>query len=138
MNFLFWTIALTVAIGAVIQWWLRTRSAQTPDTTEVLSFIGDDRWPLEDGTWSIGEVDFLATAERVRAAVTLEIEGGDATRRREAMEFLAHEIYRRVEVEAVFVEAFGDQGGVESYLFAADGRGWWGAESISTAFASNP
>lgn len=138
VNFVFWIIATLLSIAAALQWWSSSQQTENTDAQKISSFARDDRWPLEDGTWSIDEVDFLATAERIRAVVTLVIEESDDVRRRQAMEFLAHEIYRQVEVEAVFIEAYGHPEGVASYLFAADGRGWWGREIISTAFRSGP
>ena len=135
MNFLFWTILIALAIAGAAQWWLGRSRSEPQNSSQVLRFTQDENWPLKEGTWSIDEVDFLGAAGRIRAVVTLKIDDGDEKRRRKAMEFLAHEIYRHVEAEAVFVEALGHPDGPESYLFAADGRGWWGSEIISTVFS---
>ena len=138
MNLLFWAGLFIIAVAAGLQWWHHQRSKDRPqdDLSERTLTLADHRdWPLKPGTWSVSDVAFLTATDRIRAAVRIQIDDSAGRRRQKAMELLAREIYRHTEVQAVFVEATGNAEGPDLYLFAADGRGWWGQEMISTAAA---
>lgn len=134
LNFLFLLIvfAIVAAIGLHTRWSnrrLRDASRLPAD----LSLSDHPDWPVEPGHFSVDAADFLATPDRVRAAVRLRIDTGDVADRRQAMRMTAHHLYRHLEVQAIFIEAAGADGSVDLYLFAADGRGWRGDNMVSTA-----
>lgn len=136
MNPLFWSIVAALAIALGFQaWWWRRRDSESRGETPVdeLAFTRDEDWPLEGDEWSLKDVEFLAGAGRTRAVVTTEMRCKDGDRRRRALQKLAREIYRHTEVEAVFVQADRPGHRPDLHLFAADGRGWWGQEVLSTA-----
>lgn len=137
MNIVFWTTLLALACAGGVQWWIARwrRAADDQIADEALSFARHKRWPLAPDRWSLESIDLLASAERIRAVVSLELREDDPGRRRRAIELVAHEVYRHTEVQAVFVEALHAGPTPDLYLFAADGRGWWGREIISTALA---
>ena len=135
MNLLFvlTLLVITAAIALHLRWW-RSRLHSTTRLPADLSVTEHRDWPLEDDGFSVEAADFLATADRVRAALRLRIDDTDVTRRRKAMRMVAHHLYRQLEVQAIFVEAVNTTESVDLYLFAADGRGWGGDTFISTAF----
>lgn len=135
VNLPFWIILIALGVGAAVHWWLARRRVGDNTDPPVGSFSFTERadWPLCADCWRLGEVQFLATSDRIRAVVTVEMSESDANRRREALEILAHEIYRHTEVEAVFVEAHRGGEQPDLHLFAPDGRGWWGRRMLTTA-----
>lgn len=137
VNFLFWlTLAiLTVLLGLHARWTHR-RSRLPSSLPDSLTPQSDPDWPLSCDGWSFEDIDVLATSERVRAAVRVRLHDSDATRRRRALEMIAHSIYRHVQVQAIFVETTTPHGTTDLYLFAADGRGWRGDKFVATAFSS--
>ena len=136
MNLLFWLILFAMAAAIGSQWWVqRKHKGQDPEAipAPVLSFTKRSRWPLPRGSWSVDEIDFLATADRIRAVVTLHVDADQQEKCQQAMQIMAREIYAQTKAEAVLIEAFCQTSEPSLYLFAADGRGWWGRELISTA-----
>ena len=136
MNLLFLVVLLAVATGVAVHlWWHRRRRphplADTPE--QAFGFARRDDWPLAPEHWSIEDIQFAAAPDRPRYAVTVHIDDPDDDHCREAMQILAHEIYRATEVDAVLVQARRSGADSELLLFAADGRGWWGGEPLSTA-----
>lgn len=142
MNLVFWTIlgAVTLGVGLhfVVHRRRQTTATNTEHDTSELFTPETLKWPLASENWGLRSVEFLATPDRLRAVARLDIDDADIERRQRAIEILAREIYRHTEVDAVFVEADGDRSSPDLYLFAADGRGWWGNEMISTAIAGPP
>ncbi len=126
MNFVFWTTLLALAVGAVIHWRAykkRPEGAPHP-TAEALPLPTGTEWPIPTKMWTIDNVEFLASPDRVRAVVSVTFPPNEPEDRRECLQLLSSAIYRHTEVQAVFVEVsgVGDEG--ELYLFAPDGRGW--------------
>lgn len=137
MNLIFWLILAVVSGAATLQWWLRRRdgSSQPDAPVDTYAFTDDDDWPLGADQWSLKDVELLSGGGRNRAVVTIRLNCDDPGTRRHALEKLAREIYRHTEVEAVFVQARRPDEQPDLYLLAADGRGWWGDEMLSTAIA---
>ncbi len=137
MNLLFWLMLILIAvpIGLHVRSTLQPNAHQTtlPDSLDPT----DHRdWPLSPDEWTLQSLDFLATSDRIRAAVQLRLQPSDPELRRRSMEIFAHCIYRHLEVHAIFVEATCPGHSLDRYLFAADGRGWSGDKYLSTAFSS--
>ena len=135
MNLLFLTVVVAVTAGFALHLRaVRSRRTTAVDSpVEAFSFTHRDSWPLTPDQWSLEDVQFSATSDRIRAAVCIKVGVDDQKKRRQAVEVLAHEIYRHTEVAAVFIEAFRPDDDPDLYLFAADGRGWWGKELVSNA-----
>lgn len=136
MNLLFWLLIVVITAGValhirVVQQQRDSGPVNSP--VEAFSFTHQPNWPLDNDEWSLEDVQFVGTAGRVRAVVTIDNTADEPDRRRQALEVLAHEIYRHTEVEAVYIEARRPDAPPDRYLFAADGRGWWGREILSTA-----
>jgi len=140
VNFLFWTVLIALGLGVGLHCTVafrRTSHISAIDSpVGALSFTRRPEWPLSDGGWNLDDIQFLASSDRIRAVVTIEIHESTPDRRRRAIEILAREIYRHTEVEAVLVEAELDEGGQQLYLLAADGRGWWGESFVSELWAN--
>lgn len=114
--------------------WVRRRlGSALPDTLDPQRHPD---WPLDSDAMSLEDIDFLATSDRVRAALRVRLRESDPDRRRKAVERLAHTIYRHFQVQAIFVEATAPDHPTVRYLFAADGRGWRGEKFVATAFSS--
>ncbi len=135
-NLLFWTIFLALVIGAAVHAIALRRREEQPLQEGSIELDALPGWPLERGDYSIGTVDVMASHDRKRAVITVDIKDDDSQRRREALKFLGHEIFRRLSVDVVLVEGTGPDGAPELYLFAADGRGWWGREVFSEGFGN--
>ncbi len=133
MNPLFWVllIAVTTAISLHVRW---TRHRIDTSLPRELDPSAHPDWPLSEDSWSIEALDFLATSDRIRAALRVRLDEGDAKQRRRAMELLAHRLYRHLQVQAIFVETTSRGRAPDRYLFAADGRGWRGDKFVSRAF----
>lgn len=140
MNFLFWTVLIAVGMGAGLHYAVASRRSHRVSAidspVDSFSFTQRPEWPLDDSGWNLDDIQFLASSDRIRAVVTVDIHQSAPERRQRALQILAREIYRHTEVEAVFVEAGLDDGGRDLYLFAADGRGWWGESFVSELSAS--
>ncbi len=140
MNLIFWIALLCILFALSAQWLIHRRKApaqagQLP--AHILGIANEANWPLSTGSWSIDDVDFLATSDRIRAVVTLRVERDQRKHCADAMKQLARAIYAQTEVEAVLIEAYSGSLTPALYLFAADGRGWWGREIASTAYRPN-
>ena len=114
-------------------WFQRRRDRTSRSDRDNWAWTETKDWPLTEDDWAMVDVQFMADDERIRAVVTIDVRDGDADRRRTALQIIAREIYRRTEVEAVFVEARRADELPDLYLLAADGRGWWGREHLGTA-----
>lgn len=139
MNILFWTILLAIAIAAATQWSMQRRrngedGRRIEADSQALSSHPD--WTLPAEKWRLLDMELLATENRLRAVITLSIIDEDRGRRKKCMEIVGAQLYSKLQVQAVLVVAERPAGNQDLFLFAPDGRGWWGQESVSpTLFA---
>ncbi len=135
MTLLFWLFCIPLTL--LLAWHIRhyRRSLETPSRQW-------PDWAMEVTTadlqqhWRFKDLSILASAERLGAVLTLESSEERAPRRQQIMRSLAHQVYQRAEIDAVFIRTQIDAPLPDLFLFAPDGRGWHGDEPISSAFTS--
>lgn len=131
---LFWALLALLVGGAFIQLY-RQRRGPAPVDPRALAFEELPNWPLAADAAELIALDLMTGGERSQAVITVELGAATAAERREVMPILGHQFYQRLPVDAVLVEAHSDQTQTpELFVFAADGRGWWGHEAFRQGF----
>ncbi len=136
MNLLFWFLFIPIALLALWHIHHYRRALETPPQSW-------PEWALEVGGddlrehWTLHDLSIMASDDRLSAAVILDTTESDPERRYRLMRDLAHQIYDRAEIHAVFIRAKTSSPAPDLLLFAPDGRGWHGDDSLSMAFASS-
>lgn len=96
--------------------------------------------PLDGGDWLPLRLETFHESERTRLIFSLafETDVDDAGRIREFFAALSAEIQTRSDADVVYLQAESEHelGGRWHYVYAPDGRGWWGREEIRTVFKS--
>lgn len=127
MNFVFWTTITALIIGALVhrRIYLHHQPNQgSHPTPESLPLPSGTTWPIAASEWTIENIEFLASADRLRAVVSVIFAPEQNEARQQCLQLLSTAIYRHTEVQAVFVEVSGVEDAPELFLFAPDGRGW--------------
>jgi len=152
-NPLFWLVLAVVAIGYVATLsYLYSRESGSEEgfhTGRVPGYaytdgrnVGLDASDVElpDGDWVPLRLETFHGGDRTRliVSVVLDIRGDSLDPVRPFARSLAGEIQTRSEADAVFVQATARvrAEGRWEYLYAPDGRGWWGAEQVRHAYRS--
>lgn len=152
-NPIFWSLLGLVTVGYVATlWYLYSRdrrdgegfhSGRVPGYSHTSGRnVGLDAsvLPLEGGDWMPLRLETLHGNERTRLvfSILFETQQDDPEGVRTFLRELVEMLQNQSEADVVYIQASAEDelGGRWDYLYAPDGKGWWGQEPVRDAYRS--